>query len=86
MGHKCFISYKKEDREYKDKLQNSILQGQIIDKTLDSIKYLGFIQTMIFCRNGGMVDAADSKSAVGNYVGVQVPLSAYINKIILLST
>lgn len=37
MGHKCFISYKKEDREYKDKLQNSILQGQIIDKTLDRV-------------------------------------------------
>ena len=28
------------------------------------------------CRNGGMADAQDSKSCVGNYMWVQVPLSA----------
>ena len=30
----------------------------------------------IICRSGGMADAADSKSAVGDYVWVQLPSSA----------
>lgn len=31
---------------------------------------------IILCTCGGMVDAADSKSAGGNFVGVQVPSRA----------
>ena len=31
---------------------------------------------IVLCTCGGMVDAADSKSAGGNFVGVQVPSRA----------
>ena len=31
---------------------------------------------MYFCRSAGMVDGADSKSAVRKYMGVRVPPSA----------
>ena len=35
MGHKCFVSFKKEDIDYKDELVELFAQEDIIDKTLD---------------------------------------------------
>ena len=35
MGHKCFISFKKEDLEFKDKLVKKFEESEVIDKTLD---------------------------------------------------
>ena len=35
MGHKCFISYKKEDISYKEELINLFQEEDIIDKSLD---------------------------------------------------
>ena len=37
MAHKCFISYKKEDREYRDCLVRLMNQSDIIDKSLDYV-------------------------------------------------
>ena len=37
MAHKCFISYKKEDREYRDSLVRLMNQSDIIDKSLDYV-------------------------------------------------
>lgn len=37
MGHKCFVSYKKEDLSYKKKLVDLFDSKDIIDKTLDRI-------------------------------------------------
>lgn len=35
MGHKCFISFKKEDVEFKNKLVEKFEESEVIDKTLD---------------------------------------------------
>jgi hypothetical protein len=35
MGHKCFVSFKKEDNYYKEKLVKLFSEEDIIDKTLD---------------------------------------------------
>jgi hypothetical protein len=52
-------------------------QGENSMQSIDSEKHLRNTAAIIStCRSGGMVDAADSKSAVGNNVGVQVPSSA----------
>lgn len=37
MGHKCFISYKKEDLQYKNKLLLLFDRSDIVDKTLDRV-------------------------------------------------
>lgn len=37
MGHKCFISYKNEDNNYKEKLVKLFEKEDIIDKTLDRV-------------------------------------------------
>lgn len=37
MGHKCFISYKKEDIDFKNQLSKIIEKNDIIDKSLDRI-------------------------------------------------
>ncbi len=37
MGHKCFVSFKKEDNSYKDKLVELFSSEDIIDKTLDRV-------------------------------------------------
>ena len=37
MGHKCFISYKKEDKDYKDNIIDLLDENQHIDKSLDRI-------------------------------------------------
>ena len=37
MGHKCFVSYKKEDDDYKDELVKLFDEKDIIDKTLDRV-------------------------------------------------
>lgn len=37
MGHKCFISYKKEDKDYKDELVELFAEEDIIDKSLDKV-------------------------------------------------
>ncbi len=37
MGHKCFISYKKEDNYYKQKLVDLFAEEDIIDKSLDRV-------------------------------------------------
>lgn len=37
MGHKCFISYKKEDKVYKNKLVDLFSEEDIIDKSLDKV-------------------------------------------------
>ena len=37
MGHKCFVSYKKEDNKYKDELIELFEKKDIIDKTLDRV-------------------------------------------------
>ena len=35
MGHKCFISYKKEDSKYRDMLLNLFASSDVINKSLD---------------------------------------------------
>ncbi len=35
MSHKCFISYKKEDKEYRDELMKKFDKSDVIDKSLD---------------------------------------------------
>ena len=35
MGHKCFISYKKEDKTYKNYLVELFAGQDVIDKSLD---------------------------------------------------
>ena len=35
MGHKCFVSFKKEDIDYKNELVELFAKEDIIDKTLD---------------------------------------------------
>lgn len=35
MGHKCFISYKKEDQAYRDELDNVLESADVINKGLD---------------------------------------------------
>lgn len=37
MAHKCFISFKKEDRIYKEKLVEKFNNADVIDKTLDRV-------------------------------------------------
>lgn len=37
MGHKCFVSFKKEDIYYKEKLVTLFSKEDIIDKTLDKV-------------------------------------------------
>lgn len=37
MGHKCFVSYKKEDNYYKKELVKLFKEEDIIDKTLDRV-------------------------------------------------
>ena len=37
MGHKCFISYKKEDKTYKNYLVELFAGQDVIDKSLDRI-------------------------------------------------
>lgn len=37
MGHKCFISFKKEDNDYKNQLVELFAREDIIDKTLDRV-------------------------------------------------
>lgn len=37
MAHKCFISYKKEDKSFKDSLVQLMDQSDIIDKSLDYV-------------------------------------------------
>ena len=37
MAHKCFISFKKEDRIYKEKLVEKLNNADVIDKTLDRV-------------------------------------------------
>ena len=37
MGHKFFISYKKEDLPYKDELVALFEEADVIDKTLDRV-------------------------------------------------
>lgn len=37
MGHKCFVSYKKEDNYYKKELVKLFKEEDIIDKTLDQV-------------------------------------------------
>ena len=37
MGHKCFVSFKKEDDAYKDELVKLFDEEDIIDKTLDRV-------------------------------------------------
>lgn len=37
MGHKCFVSYKKEDIEYKKKLIEKFKSSDVIDKSLDRV-------------------------------------------------
>ena len=37
MSHKCFISFKKEDLYYKNKLIEKFAVSDIIDKTLDRV-------------------------------------------------
>ena len=37
MGHKCFISYKKEDLSYKNELVALFEEADVIDKTLDRV-------------------------------------------------
>lgn len=37
MGHKCFVSFKKEDNYYKEELVKLFSKEDIIDKTLDRV-------------------------------------------------
>ena len=37
MAHKCFISFKKEDLYYKNKLIEKFDSSDVIDKTLDRV-------------------------------------------------
>lgn len=37
MGHKCFISFKKEDKKYRDKMVELFDSEDIIDKSLDCV-------------------------------------------------
>ena len=37
MGHKCFVSFKKEDNYYKKELVKLFKEEDIIDKTLDRV-------------------------------------------------
>lgn len=37
MGHKCFISYKKEDQYYRDRIDHLLDKSNLIDKGLDRI-------------------------------------------------
>ena len=37
MGHKCFISFKKEDQSYRDELDDLFDQSDIINKGLDRV-------------------------------------------------
>lgn len=37
MGHKCFVSFKKEDSYYKNELVKLFSKEDIIDKTLDRV-------------------------------------------------
>lgn len=35
MSHNCFISFKKEDADYKDKISKKLKEGQVLGKSLD---------------------------------------------------
>ena len=37
MGHKCFISYKKEDKAYRDELVDLFDSADVINKSLDRV-------------------------------------------------